>query len=328
MQLLWKVASEPVLCFDGDNAGKKAARRAAERALPLLKPEKSMKFISLPDGEDPDSVIKTRGIKGIEEVLEEAVHLFEVVWRFNTFGYRLETPEDRAGLENRLREAAKTIKDQTVQRYYLNSFKNRLWDEFGKNRNMDNFSRGKGNRGNKQTSSAQMVEKSGKGAHVDTIWTQQAILIATLINHPLLFDRIGEQLASLEFKALDLDKLRQEVLKTLSLSPRIEKKTLRDHLDNTGFSALLNGLLSRQVINHANFARPDENIDVAQKGWEQTLRLFRRNQLLEEIQAVEKELSENPTSETFELLKALKQTAMTKEDAEIYSSNLTNSKSA
>ena len=103
---------------------------------------------------------------------------------------------------------------------------------------------------------------------------------------------------------------------------------MRDHLENTGFSALLNGLLSRQVINHANFARPDENIDVAQKGWEQTLRLFRRNQLLEEISTVEKELSENPTSETFELLKALKQTAMQTEDAEIYSSNLTNSKSA
>ena len=328
MQLLWKVVSEPILCFDGDNAGKKAARRAAERAMPLLKPEKSLKFISLPDGEDPDSLIKTKGIKGIAEVIEEAVHLFEVIWRFNTFGCRLETPEDRAGLENRLTEVAKTIKDQTVQRYYLNNFKNRLWDEFGKNRNMNNSSWGRGNRSNKQTSFVQMAEKSGKEAHVDTIWIQQAILIVTLINHPLLFDRIGEQLASLEFRALDLDKLRQEVLKTLALSPRTKKEALRDHIENAGFSALLNGLLSQQVINHANFARPDENIDVAQNGWEQTLRLFRRNQLLVEIQAVEEELSENPTSETFELLKALKQTAMKKEDAEIYSSNLTNSKSA
>ena len=103
---------------------------------------------------------------------------------------------------------------------------------------------------------------------------------------------------------------------------------MREHLEKTGFSELLNGLLSRQVINHANFARPDENIDVAQKGWEQTLRLFRRNQLLEEINTVEKELSENPTSETFELLKDLKQTAMQTEDAEIYLSDMTNSESA
>ena len=98
-----------------------------------------------------------------------------------------------------------------------------------------------------------MAEKSGQGVHVDTVWIQQAILIATLINHPLLFDRIGEQLGTLEFKALDLDKLRQEVLKTLALSPKTETKVLRDHLENTGFSELLNGLLSRQVINHANF---------------------------------------------------------------------------
>ncbi len=328
IQILWKVVPEPILCFDGDNAGQKAALRAAERAMPLLKPGKSLRFIALPDGEDPDSLIKTKGIKAIEETLGEAVHLFEVIWRFNTFGCRLETPEDRAGLENRLKEAAAIIKDKTVQRYYLNSFKSRLWDEFGKNRSMNNVSGGRGNWRNQQTSFVQMTEKSGQGAHIDTIWIQQAILIATLINHPLLFDRIGERLGSLEFKALDLDKLRQEVLKTLALSPRLEKQDLRDHLEVTGFAVLLNGLLSRQVINHAKFARPDENIDVVQKGWEQTFRLYRRNQLLEEIQTVEKELSENPTTETFELLKALKQTAMQKEDAEIYLSNFSSAESA
>jgi len=328
IQILWKVVPEPILCFDGDNAGQKAALRAAERAMPLLKPGKSLRFIALPDGEDPDSLIKTKGIKAIEETLGEAVHLFEVIWRFNTFGCRLETPEDRAGLENRLKEAAAIIKDKTVQRYYLNSFKSRLWDEFGKNRSMNNVSGGRGNWRNQQTSFVQMTEKSGQGAHIDTIWIQQAILIATLINHPLLFDRIGERLGSLEFKAPDLDKLRQEVLKTLALSPRLEKQVLRDHLEVTGFAVLLNGLLSRQVINHAKFARPDENIDVVQKGWEQTFRLYRRNQLLEEIQTVEKELSENPTTETFELLKALKQTAMQKEDAEFYLSNFSSAKSA
>jgi DNA primase len=199
IQILWKVVPEPILCFDGDNAGQKAAFRAAERAMPLLKPGKSLRFIALPDGEDPDSLIKTKGIKAIEETLGEAVHLFEVIWRFNTFGCRLETPEDRAGLENRLKEAAAIIKDKTVQRYYLNSFKSRLWDEFGKNRSMNNVSGGRGNRRNQQTSFVQMTEKSGQGAHIDTIWIQQAILIATLINHPLLFDRIGERLGRLEF---------------------------------------------------------------------------------------------------------------------------------
>jgi DNA primase len=328
MQLLWKVVSEPVLCFDGDGAGQKAARRAAERAMPLLKPGKSLRFIALPDGEDPDSLIKSSGVQAIKAILREPVPLFEMVWQYNTVGCRLETPEDRAGLENRLTQAAKNIADATVQRYYVNSFRNRLWDEFGKKRKLNRFSPVNTNLSGRRVPPVQMAEKSGKDAHIDIIWIQQSILIATLINHPLLFDNIGEQLGSLEFSALDLDKLRQEVLKTLTSNPRLERQALRDHLEDTGFSVLMNDLLSRQVINHANFARPEEDINVALKGWEQTLRLFRRGQLLEEIQIVEKELSENPTNETFELLKALKQTALQREDAEMYNSINMNSKSA
>lgn len=326
--LLWRVVSEPILCFDGDKAGQKAARRAAERAIPLLKPEKSLKFILLPDGEDPDSLVKAKGTAVIKEMLREAVHLFELIWSVNTFGYRLETPEDRAGLERRLNNTASNIKDKTVQRYYLNMFKNRLWEEFGGNQSKNNLTPRLRDKYKKQIVSDQISGNSWKSAPIDTMWIQQAILIITLINHPMIYDRIGEQLSSLEFRAADLDKLRQEVLKTLDLSPRLEHQALREHLEKTGFSELLNDLLSRQVTDHANFAQPNENIDVAQKGWEQTLRLFRRNQLLEEIQTAERELSENPTSETFELLKALKQAVMQKEDAEIYSSNFNNTESA
>jgi DNA primase len=173
-----------------------------------------------------------------------------------------------------------------------------------------------------------MAEKSGAAAQIDTIWIQQAILVGTIINHPELFDALGEQLGSLEFTAPELDKLRQEVLNTLASSPGLDFQALQDHLNTTGFSELMNGLLSRQVINHANFARPDEHTDVTRKGWEQTLRLFRRNQLLEEIRVVEEELAENPTHEAFELLKALKQTATQKEDAEEYLSNFDSAKSA
>ena len=328
IQLLWKVVAEPVLCFDGDKAGQKAAQRAAERALPLLKPGKSLRFITLPDGEDPDSIIKNTGIESFTDILQKSIPLFEVIWQFNTLGSRLETPEDRAGLENRLKQIAKSIKDITVQRYYLNSFKSRLWDEFVKNREMSTYPQSKRNVYGRKMPPVQMEKHSGKNARIDIIWTQEAILIATLINHPSLFDSIGEKLGCLEFSSPDLDKLRQEVLKILALTPRIEKQALWINLKNAGFSELLDDLLNRQVINHANFARPEENIDVAQKGWEQTLRLLRRNQLLKEIQIVEKELSENPTIETFELLKDLKKTVMQKEDAELNLSDFAGTKSA
>ena len=327
IKLMWRVVSEPVLCFDGDTAGQLAAGRAAERTLPILQPEKSLSFVTLPEGEDPDSLIKAKGAQAIEEVLAQAVPLSEIIWRLEIHGHRLTTPEDQAGFEKRLREATKRINDETVQKYYLNTFKSRLWDEFLKNQPKQGAKQGT-KRYERQKPSVQMAEKSGVSAQINTIWIQQAILVATLINHPELFDTIGEQLGSLEFSASELDKLRQEVLKTLASSSGLEFQALQDHLIDTGFSKLMNGLLSRQVINHAHFARPDEHSDVARKGWEQTLRLFRRNQLLEEIRAVEEELAENPTPEAFELLKALKQTATQKEDAEENPSNFGNAKSA
>ena len=171
-------------------------------------------------------------------------------------------------------------------------------------------------------------KEAGPSALINIDLVRESILLAILINHPKAYDHIGEKLGTLAFISSELDKLRQEVLKTLASSSGLEYQGLRDHLEDTGFSELLNGLLSRQVINHANFARPDENIDVAQKGWEQTFRLFRRNQLLEEICAVEEELAENPTRETFDLLKALKQMATVKEDAETDLSRFSDAKTA
>ena len=226
MRLLWRNVSEPILCFDGDGAGQKAARRAAERAMPLLKPGKSLRFITLPSGQDPDSLVKTNGVEAVRKILGASVPLFEIVWQYNTHGCRLETPEDRAGLESRLKQLAHSIEDVTVQRYYISSFKDRLWDKLGKNRNLNKFSSVKKVSRDRKAVSVQMAEKSGKDASIDIIWTQQAILITTLINHPLLFDNIGEQLGSIEFSTLDLDKLRQEVLKTLALTPKLEQKAL------------------------------------------------------------------------------------------------------
>ncbi|NDH61195.1 MAG: DNA primase, partial [Alphaproteobacteria bacterium] len=96
---LWKLADEPFLCFDGDNAGRRAASRAAERALPLLRAGKSLRFLALPAGEDPDSVIRARGADAIRRVLELARPLSDVVWDMETEGKPADTPERRASLQ-------------------------------------------------------------------------------------------------------------------------------------------------------------------------------------------------------------------------------------
>ena len=314
IQLLWRITKEPHLCFDGDAAGQRAAARAAERSLPHLKPGHSLRFAILPEGEDPDSLIKTQGPAAIQEYLSGAASLSDMVWRLETSGHKLETPEERAWLESRLRERARQIQDETVQRHYLSEFKDRLWKQFRQNRSA---SRGRADRRTQEA--RQLPEKSGAATQIDRRYLCEAILILTLITHPALFDDVGEQLGSIAFYDPELDNLRQEVLKTLASSAfddqPLESTALEDHLRDAGFSALVCGPVRRQVLNHANFARSDEHLEAARIGWGQQFRIFKRDQLLEEIRVTEERLKLNLTREDFELLRVLKQSAATIEEA-------------
>ena len=132
--LLWNMAPEPVLCFDGDAAGARAMGRAAERALPLLKPGNSLRFVTLPAGEDPDTLIGTSGAGVFEEMLAKARPLDQVIWDMEAVGSRLDTPERIAGLETRLEQRAFAIADRKVQYQYLDTFRKKLREFAYKNR--------------------------------------------------------------------------------------------------------------------------------------------------------------------------------------------------
>jgi DNA primase len=126
LALMWRLADEPVLCFDGDDAGRRAAYRALDLALPLLKPGKSLKFASLPDGQDPDDLARSGGRDAIEDVLGAARPLAEVLWARESEAGPFDTPERRAALEARTSEITATIADETVRRYYKQDFTARL----------------------------------------------------------------------------------------------------------------------------------------------------------------------------------------------------------
>src|SRR5215475_2825236 len=117
---LWRLAAEPILCFDGDAAGQRAAGRAVERALPLLQPGKSLRFAVLPPGEDPNSLIRSQGEAAMREVLDGARPLIDMLWDLELTARPADTPERRAGFRQRLRERARRIGDRTVQDDYRN----------------------------------------------------------------------------------------------------------------------------------------------------------------------------------------------------------------
>jgi DNA primase len=130
LALLWKMADEPILCFDGDKAGQKAAWRAADLALPHLKPGKSLRFALLPEGQDPDDLARSGGRVAIEEVISAARGLSDVIWSREVEGGSFATPERRAALEARIGELSNGIRDEVVRRYYRQDLSERLQRTF------------------------------------------------------------------------------------------------------------------------------------------------------------------------------------------------------
>ncbi len=126
IQMLWRMTEKPLLCFDGDAAGQKAALRAALRALPLLKPGHSLQFVTLPEGQDPDDLVKKSGPKALATLLDASEPLVERLWRSEVTAGPLTTPEDRAGLKQRLGAHLANIADAEIRRHYADAFRERF----------------------------------------------------------------------------------------------------------------------------------------------------------------------------------------------------------
>ncbi len=311
--LLWRVEREPILCFDGDTAGQRAAGRAAERALPHLKAGYGLKFALLPEGEDPDSLIQKQGSKAMQALLDESFPLSEQLWRMEGGNQNISTPEQKGWLEKRLKDHAFKIEDKDLQGHYLSDIKNRLWKagrtQAGTKKPWQGSKQGRKAPWG-QEKNTQLEAKSGMNTHVDRRSRHEQILLATLVTHPEIADEIAERLGSLSFSSPDLDKLRQEVLKTLAEKPTLDFQALADHLNENGIERgdrSADILLNKTVLGHAGFAKPDRSTDDALKGWEQTFRLYGREELQTQIRDAQRRFEDTPSDETYAALRTLRE---------------------
>src|SRR4051794_28885456 len=126
LTLLWKMSDEPVLCFDGDGAGRRAAYRALDLALPQVKPGKTVAFALLPDGQDPDDLVRSGGREAVAEVIGAARSLSDTLWMRETEGGGFDTPERRAALDHRIAEVTNVIADPSVRKYYRQDLETRI----------------------------------------------------------------------------------------------------------------------------------------------------------------------------------------------------------
>ncbi len=241
LALMWRMADEPVLCFDGDDAGRRAAYRAIDIALPLLKPGKSLKLATLPDGQDPDDLARSGGRDAIEDVISAAQPLAQVLWSRESEAGAFDTPERRAAFEARVGEVTGAIADETVRRYYRQDFSEKLRRMFAPaayssgRRGFDNnaFKGGGGERRDRgqgfgRTPAMRLGERFGERfgdrpyvaaspqlaaspvhrGHRAAIPRGEALMLQAALNHPWLLHDHLEELAAAEFRHADTQKLK------------------------------------------------------------------------------------------------------------------------
>nr|WP_314074375.1 DNA primase [uncultured Roseococcus sp.] len=213
LNALWQVSPEPVLCFDGDAAGTRAAARAAELALPLLAPERSLRFMTLPAGEDPDTLIRRGGARGFQAALEAAQPLSEALFGLIVGGKAPTAPEARAALRNRLSAAAQTIPDKAL----ASEFRRSLLDRF--------FSLTK-RPGLRAVPRHPRPEPDREAAQAK----RARILLAICLHHPELLADIEEPLLLLDLPAGAPQQVRNALLAWVPEASRLDSDELIAHL--------------------------------------------------------------------------------------------------
>ncbi|HWK86190.1 MAG TPA: DNA primase [Xanthobacteraceae bacterium] len=267
LALLWRMQSEPILCFDGDKAGRRAAYRAAELALPLLKPGQSLLFALLPEGQDPDDLIRAGGAEAMREVLAAAKPLSEMLWLRETETARLDTPERRAALEARLGEVVRMIADETVRRYYRDDLKARLAkllapvetrfvprarfeQQYSSSRNFSG--RGSGRLQSPKMAlmprSAQLAASSIVRGNRSALPPREALILLAVMNHPWLLSEHAEEFVEMDFVHHDAESLRKAVLAAAASGHAGDAEALKARLRDAGAEELVTRM--ERAISH------------------------------------------------------------------------------
>lgn len=315
LQMLWRMADEPILCFDGDSAGLRAAHRAAELALPFLQPGKSLRFALLPEGQDPDDLIRAAGREAMADILATARPLVDLIWARETESGVFDTPERRAALESRLKEIARAIGDESVRRHYAQALGERLAaffpappepdrrrpyarDRGGSDRRFDRPSPGYATPDRIPVSDR--LRRSGILSRQGAPPLRETVLVMAMLNHPALIARHLDEFADVDLAHRDLVALRAYMLEIVAAHDDVDAGLLRAELEKSRFSALLTRLDSQIAavgLWLATLAASDED---AEKGWHQALTLHRRQRTLhKELKEAEAALASEASEANF-----------------------------
>ena len=316
IQELWKLAPEPVLCFDGDAAGQRAATRAADRALPLLKPGRSVRFVQLPAGDDPDSLVRKKGGAALREVLAGAQPLIRQLWEIELAAKPVDTPERRADFHDRLRQRLAKIADTAIRDFYRQGFEEAKRQTFQQpERSRPWIARdGGGGRGFRPGPPIVQAPPGSRaamaGRDVDQALRQgQAKMLATLVNHPELIPELAESLSFVTFVEPAYERLKA-ALTAAPADLTLDAAAFRRHLNELGFAETVDRLSSDEVLRSAPFARPGAPIDVARERVQRFLDRAAIPEIEAQLAEAERDLLAQMTDETWARFDSLRQSLL------------------
>ncbi|MFO1126159.1 MAG: DNA primase [Methylocystis sp.] len=311
--LLWRLAEEPILCFDGDKAGLKAAFRAVDTALPLIGPSRSLRFVLLPDGQDPDELLRSGGPDGLADALSRPLPLVDLLWMRETESATLDTPERRAALERRLREIVGQIADEDLRRHYIQELSARLDRLFGRDqrtkyRRSDFPWRGRGRLPRRSDETPLTIGSALANSPLfrgvkSGIAPREALILLILINHPDLIDPRAEDLATLDLNSADARALRDALLRFAERGDA-NKVELRAFLASLGLDPIVARLEAMAAHSTLWSVRPEAAAADAGESLRQAFALHRRSLALNrELRAVQAVLADDPNERDYARLK-------------------------
>ncbi|RUW63555.1 DNA primase [Mesorhizobium sp. M7A.F.Ca.US.008.03.1.1] len=315
LELLWRMAPEPMLCFDGDKAGLKAAWRAADMALPSVQAGRSARFALLPEGKDPDDLVKAEGPDAFRRVLAEARPLVDLLWMRETAGGVFDTPERRAELEKTLRELTSRIRDESLRYHYQQEMRERVLSFFGSQRSArqprQDWKQGQG----KTAAPGGQFAKAGSGRMAITeslgqsalvkrgsegMSVREATIIVALINHPALIDENFAHIEFLDLANSDLKRLHAAILDAMAHDMANDRQAVIATIERAGCAEIWEraiGLIRRM---RQWPALETAALEDARDAFSQALHLQRSARTLhKELKQAEAALATDPTDENY-----------------------------
>ncbi|MGJ8617660.1 MAG: DNA primase, partial [Sulfitobacter sp.] len=262
LQMLWRISPEPIITLDGDTAGQRAAMRLVDLALPLLEAGQSLRFAVMPEGQDPDDLLKAQGAGALQKLLDDAMPMVRLLWQRETEGKVFDSPERKAALDKSLREKIKLIKDPSIRSHYGQEIKDLRWQLFRPQTAKRGPARGP-NIGKWQpppqppmpsTKASALAASSGTAEHL-----REAVILAAFANCPQIIEDFESGLESMTCADHTHAVLRDLLLRHGAAG----KQVLREQISTALGADALENLTSQRHVAITPCIRNPGNVEMA-----------------------------------------------------------------